>query len=110
MELPWSYTIEKRNDDGVYYYARVNELNCFSEGQTMAEATLNIQKALEVHLEAAIEAGADIPKPLNLEDFKGQVSYRTKPEKHYRLAKEAQRKGISINKLIDSAVDDILSA
>jgi antitoxin HicB len=110
LGLPWSYTIERRDDAGIYYFARVNELNCFSDGATPEEAVRNIADALKLHLESAIEDGAEIPEPVRPEDYKGQIAYRTKPEKHYKLAKEAQRRKVSINKLIDEAVDNILSA
>jgi antitoxin HicB len=110
LNLPWSYSIEKRTDDGVYYFARVNELNCFSDGESPEEAMKIIGEALRSHLEAALESGIEIPEPVKPEDYKGQIAYRTKPEKHYKIAKEAQRRKISINKLIDEAVDSILSA
>lgn len=110
LNLPWSFTIERRNDDGIYFFAKVNELNCFSDGETIQEAMENIQEALKSHIIACLDAGIEIVEPVKPDDFKGQIAYRTKPEKHYRLAKEAQRRKISINKLIDEAVDNILSA
>jgi predicted RNase H-like HicB family nuclease len=110
LSLPWSFSVEKRTDEGEYYLARVNELKCFSDGQTAVEAFSNIMEALKLHLETALEEGDPIQEPPKPEEYKGQIAYRTKPEKHYHLAKEAQRRQISINKLIDQAVDDILSA
>jgi len=110
LDLPWSYSVEKHTDDGVYYVARVNELQCFTDADTPEEAIHNIRDALKAHIEACIADGVEIPEPVNPADFKGQIPYRTKPEKHYKLAKEAQRRKISINKLIDEAVDAILSA
>jgi predicted RNase H-like HicB family nuclease len=110
LALPWSFNVEKRNDAGEYYFARVNELKCFSEGKTAEEAMGNIMEALRLHIEASIEEGTPIQEPPKPEDFKGQIAYRTKPEKHYQIAKEANRRNISINKLIDQAVDSLLSA
>lgn len=110
LALPWSYTIEQRSDDGVYFYARVNELNCFTDGETMTEAIKNLEEALKAHIEAAIEAGVSLPEPVNPADYKGQISYRTNPATHYRMAKEAKRRNMSINKLIDEAVDRLLAS
>lgn len=110
LALPWSFSIEKRNDAGEYYFARVNELKCFSEGQTADEAMKNILEALKLHIETSIEEGTPIQEPPKPEEYKGQIAYRTKPEKHYQIAKEANRRNISINKLIDEAVDSVISA
>lgn len=110
LNLPWSFTIERKDDDGIYYFARVNELKCFSDGKTMQEASENILEALKLHLEASLEEGQDIPEPLNPEEFKGRITYRTKPAKHLMLAKEANRRGITLNRLIDETIDEAFTA
>lgn len=50
-----------------------------------------------------------IPVPLTPESFKGNLPYRTTPQRHYQLAVEAQRRKMSINKVLDLAVEKILS-
>ncbi|WP_373530948.1 type II toxin-antitoxin system HicB family antitoxin [Vampirovibrio sp.] len=111
INLPWSFSVERHNEKGREYYAsRVNEWKCFSDGATPAEAMNNLMEALQLHIEASIEDGTPIQEPPKPEEFKGQIAYRTKPEKHYQIAKEANRRNISINKLIDQAVDSVISA
>jgi len=47
----------------------------------------------------------EIPEPLKLSDFKGNITYRTTGLTHYRLAKTAKMKGVSINALIEESVN-----
>jgi predicted RNase H-like HicB family nuclease len=109
LGLPWTYYLETRNDDGVYCVAYINELDgCISHGASPEEAVINIREALQAYINSCLKHGDSIPEPLKKEDYKGQISYRTKPEKHYRLAMVAQRRGKSINKLIDEAIDKVI--
>ena len=39
------------------------------------------------------------------EKCKGKIPYRTTPERHYKLLRKATAQGISVNKLIDEAVE-----
>jgi antitoxin HicB len=111
LALPWNYEIEHWEDQGGYYAVRVLELpGCIADGQTPWEAFEAIKTVMPLYIQSLIKHHEPVPEPLNASDFKGQISYRTKPEKHYRLAREAKRRGISINKLIDDAIDNQLSA
>lgn len=109
--LPWSFSAERKIDeDGICFLIKVNELKCFSEGETLEKASKNINEALKLHLMDALEKGEVIQEPPKPEEYKGRITYRTSPKKHYQLAKEASRKGITITKLIDRAIDNVLSA
>ena len=112
LALPWTFTVEKIIDDGeAYYLARVVELNgCMSDGESPVAAIVNLQDALKGCIEGELSVGNEIPEPMNAAEYKGYISYRTKPEKHYKLAKEAQRRGISVNRLIDEAVTHVLAS
>ena len=37
---------------------------CYSQGETEAEATINIKEAIELHIEDMIAAGEDVPDDL----------------------------------------------
>ena len=50
----------------------------------------------------------DIPEPIKLTDYKRNITYRTTGLNHYKLAKIAKLKGISINALIEEAVEEKL--
>ena len=61
LHRPWTRELTQ---DGDVVAARIVELDgCFSEGSSMEEALANLQEALELWLEAAIESGAHVPEP-----------------------------------------------
>ena len=73
MKMPYNFIIQPINDEsGYYYYARVLEFDgCQSTGETFEEAYKNIQEAMEGWIEAKLEGGFEIPKPLKKEKFIG---------------------------------------
>ncbi len=112
LNLPWSYTIEKCEEDGdSYYLMRINELpGCMTDGKTLEEAAEQIHEALEGYLLGMMDANNPIPTPVSREKFKGKIALRTSSDKHYRLAKVAQRYGKSVNKLIEEAIENYLAS
>lgn len=110
LALPWTFVLEPVTDDGApYFLIRLQEHpRCMSDGATPEEAFQNIREAMVSHFEAMLEAGLPILEPLQKGDFKGAINYRTTRDRHYQLAREAQREGTSINKLIDRAVETYL--
>ena len=64
-----------------------------------------LQPALADAIQQRLERGEPVPEPLKPEQCKGKVAYRTTPERHYKLAKEAKRKGLSLSRLIDYCLD-----
>ena len=109
LNLPWTFTFKWDLRD-LHYVASVEELaGCKTCGKTIDEAALMIKDALKECIETLLEFGDPIPEPAKPSDFKGNITYRTTPEKHYKLHQLATIQGISINKLIDKAVNEIAS-
>ena len=105
LDLPWTYTIEPSDDFQEPWTIRVNELKgCMSHGKTRFEAVEKIQEAIESYITCCLQFGDDIPTPLDKTKYKGIITYRTNAETHYKLAREAQKKHVSINKLIDDVI------
>ncbi len=98
MSLPWTYNFEFDPEDSTYFVRTLEVKCCTAEGETQEEAFLNYRKILRQHLEVAIKENIEIVEPVNPQDYKGNISYRTTPEKHFRLAKKAKKENISINK------------
>jgi predicted HicB family RNase H-like nuclease len=65
----------------------------------------NIKEVLTSAIELYLEQGDPIPEPINKEQFKGNIAYRTTSERHHSLAKLAQQKSISMNKALDMIFD-----
>lgn len=105
LDLPWTYRFEWSDRDKCYI-ASVAEINgCKTHGETIEEAALMIKDALTCWIETFLENGDAVPEPPKPEEYKGRVTYRTTPERHYKLAKKAAITGKSISKIIDEAID-----
>lgn len=105
LNLPWSYRFEWSDEDNCYIASVAELKGCMSQGDTIMEATEMIQDALKSYIACSLQYGDEIPEPLKPIDFKGKIPYRTTPEKHCRIARRAKAMGISINALIDEAVE-----
>lgn len=107
LGLNWSYTIEQDSHKGKkFYIIRVNELpGVCTDAKTIEEGMQNIKDAIAATIELYLEQGDLIPEPINKEEFKGNIAYRTTSERHYSLAKLAQQKHISMNKALDMVFD-----
>jgi len=99
MNLPYNIVIRHVNDEsGSYYFAKVQELDgCMSDGKTIEEVYSNIREAMEGWIEAKIEAGFDVPLPVDADNYSGRFVVRIPKSLHARLAAEAQMDGVSLN-------------
>ncbi|HSX04782.1 MAG TPA: type II toxin-antitoxin system HicB family antitoxin [Rhabdochlamydiaceae bacterium] len=107
LGLNWSYTIEQDTHNGKkFYIIRVNELpGVCTDATSIEKGMKNIKEAIAATIELYLEQGDFIPEPVNKEEFKGNISYRTTSERHYYLARLAQEKHVSMNKALDMIFD-----
>lgn len=111
LNLPWTYTIETEKDERGknIYVVHVNELEGIAtDAPSLEEAMKLIKEVMEATFQMYLENGEEIPEPKILDQFKGNIAYRTSPRRHYSLVKAAQKKNVSISQLIDTAIDSIL--
>lgn len=99
INLPYNYIVQPINDEsGSYYYARVLEFDgCQSTGNTFQEALDSLKEAMEGWIETKLEAGFDIPLPINQNNFSGKFLIRIPKSLHYKLSIEAEQEGVSLN-------------
>lgn len=107
LNLPWTYTIEKEVYKGSNFYViRVNELpGICTDSESLDEGMGEIKKLIACAVEIYHEKGEPVPEPIQREDFKGKILYRTNSERHYLIAKTAQRFHKSISKTLDALID-----
>jgi antitoxin HicB len=107
LELNWTYTIETSKHKGKkFFIIRVNELpGVCTDASTIEKGMKQIQDVIAATIELYMEQGDPIPEPINREEFKGNISYRTSSDRHYSLAKLAREKHISMNKALDMVFD-----
>ncbi len=107
LNLPWTYTIETTKETGeLLYIVHVNELpGIATDAPTLNEAMKLIKEAMTGAFELYIKNGEEIPEPIDEDEFKGNIAYRTNSRRHYLLAKEAKRRNESLSHILDQCVD-----
>jgi antitoxin HicB len=96
MNLPYNIIIRKDPYGG--YFAKVEELEgCITQGETYEETYKNIQEAMQLWLEVALEDGDDIPGPVSDEKFSGKFVLRLPKSLHRKLARNAKKENVSLN-------------
>jgi len=110
LNLPYSYIIEWSEVDNCFLGSIIELERNMTNGQTREEVLSNLKDALASYVTTSLENNMEIPEPLKIKDFKGNITYRTSKERHYQLAKQAKLYGKSINVLIDEAIGEKLKA
>jgi len=107
LNLPWTYTIETEIHEGSSYYViRVNELPGICTDSESLDGGMNeIKSLIACAIEIYQEKGEPVPEPVDRDLFKGKILYRTDSERHYLIAKTAQRMHKSMSKTLDTLID-----
>lgn len=107
LNLPWTYNIETEIHEGSsYYIIRVNELpGICTDSESLDEGMSEIKGLIACAVEIYQEKGEPVPEPVDRDQFKGKILYRTDSERHYLIAKTAQRMHKSISKTLDTLID-----
>jgi|ERR1700733_10505712 len=107
LSLPWTYTIETETYEGTSYYViRVNELpGICTDSESLDEGMEEIKNLIACAIEIYKEKGEIIPEPVNREEYKGKILYRTNSQRHYLIARTAHLMHKSISKTLDTLVD-----
>jgi antitoxin HicB len=72
--------------------------NARTHGATLAEATQNARDVLRMLIESATRHGEPLPEPERR--YSGNLRLRLPASLHGRLAREAEREGVSLNQWI----------
>ncbi|HXO27667.1 MAG TPA: type II toxin-antitoxin system HicB family antitoxin [Thermoanaerobaculia bacterium] len=96
------YPIELTEDEeGGYFVTHPALDGCMAEGATATEAIANLADSREVWIATRLDNGYPVPEPRTRRPS-GNISLRMTPSLHARLAKLADRDGVSLNFLITS--------
>ena len=102
LNLPWVFEFEYIPEENAYT-AAVKGLMCYSNGETMEDATKNIKEALELHIEGMLESGVE-PVVIDENRITGKLNIRTSKSTHLKLIKRAEEEGVSVSHLINDAI------
>jgi len=108
LNLPYTYIIEWSDVDECFLGSIAELERNMTCGQTREEVLSNLKEAVASYVTTSLAHNMDIPEPLKIRDFKGNITYRTSKERHYQLAKQAKLYGKSINTLIEEAIAEKL--
>src|ERR1700722_3916013 len=107
LNLPWTYTVEKEFFEGKWYYIiQVNELpGICTHDEDLSKGMEEIKEAIECAIEIYQKKGEPVPEPIDKNQYKGRISYRTNSKRHWLIARAAKLRHKSINKILDEIVD-----
>src|SRR4030042_1350906 len=85
-KLPYTIILERHDDQGTYWVARVAELpHCLIHGDTPEEAAREIEQVKLDWIKSNLEDGLPIPEPSERK-FSGEIKVRMPPSLHRLLA------------------------
>jgi predicted HicB family RNase H-like nuclease len=105
MNLPYTMTVKRYDDQGVYYLAGFVELpDLFMTAATPEEAVKELLDEKSEYFEECIKRGFKIPIPVDSQKYSGKLNFRMPKHLHQTVAVIAEREGVSINQYLLSAV------
>lgn len=89
-------------EDSVFFgkIEGINDLVTF-EGESVAKLKRSFMEAVEDYIQLCKESGKSIHK-----SYKGSFNVRISPELHRKAIQISQKRGVSLNKLIQSAIEN----
>ena len=91
-------------EDGGFTAGVIEFRGCIAEGDTAAEAMVELEGAMQDWIEECLDSGMAIPEPLQVSDFGGRVLLRLPSSLHQRAVLIADMEGTSLNQLLVTAV------
>jgi len=102
MQLSFSILLHEVEDEGEkYWIAEVTELpGCKSHGSTIEEAIKSVEEAKKDWILDSLEAGEEVPTPVERDRYSGKMLVRMSRSLHRSLALIAEVEKLSLNQLI----------
>lgn len=96
----YTYRVEWSEEDAVHIATCLELPTLKAHGKTTELAIQSIKKAVLATLKWMKKDNEEIPEPFSVRQFKGNLTLRTSPDVHRRLAAHAAEQGVSINQYI----------
>ena len=75
-----------------------------AHGNTVHSALSELELAVKASLEWMVQEKEEIPEPIGLKKYKGNLTLRVPPAVHRKLALRSAEEGVSINQYILSKI------
>lgn len=96
-KLPYTILLERHDDQGTYWVARVVELpHCLIHADSPEEAVKEIEGVKLDWIRSNLEDGLPVPEPTSTK-YSGEIRVRMPPSLHQLLAQRAANEGVSLN-------------
>jgi len=82
--------------------AEIPRVSCMAE--TQSEALSGVIEMVRDTVDSMLHDGEIAPEPISLKEYTGDITIKTTPQVHRRLAIEAAERGISLNRLINDKI------
>ncbi len=96
----YTYRIEWSEEDQVYIARCLEFPGLAAHGDSAELALEEIKIVVEESVKWLEEDKRDIPEPLGMKKFKGNLTLRVPPELHRELAIKSAEEGVSVNQYI----------
>lgn len=108
MDYPF-FVIPLSDEDGGGYLAEAYDLKgCMADGETIEEACLNLQDAIQSWIKTAKEHNLSIPSPTHYTSLSDKLIIDTPKILRQHLTELADREGISLDVLTVGLLSDTL--
>jgi antitoxin HicB len=103
-KLPYTIILERHDDQGTYWVARVAELpHCLIHGNTPEEAIREIEDVKIDWIKSNLEDGLPVPEPVQRK-YSGEIRVRMAPSLHRLLTDRASVEEVSLNQYMITAL------
>jgi len=103
-KLPYTIILERYDDQGGYWVARIVELPfCLIHGNTPEEALKEIEEVKLDWIQSNLEDGRPIPEPVD-HQYSGEIRMRMPPTLHRLLTYRAMAEEVSLNQFMVMAL------
>lgn len=96
----YTYRIEWSAEDNSHVARCLEFPSLSAHGSTVNEALSEIESVVEESIKWMREEKEEIPEPLGMKKYKGNLTLRVPPEVHKELAIKSAEEGVSINQWI----------
>jgi antitoxin HicB len=111
MNLPYTMTVKRYDDQGVYFLAGFVELpDLFMTGETPEEAVKELLAEKPEYFEECIKRGFKIPISARAQKYSGKLNFRMPKRLHEKVAAMAENEGVSINQYLLSVVSEAVGS
>lgn len=103
-KLPYTIILERHDDQGTYWVARIAELpHCLIHANTPEEAVKEIEEVKLDWIKSNLEDGLPIPEPIDRK-YSGEIRVRMPPSLHHLLSNRASAEEVSLNQFMVTAL------